>query len=227
MRLIFIPGYGEEAFIFEKIHPRLEGEKLFIDNWSLVGEHPRYSFNALEYARELVERYAITAADVVIGHSMGGWIALHIKQLTGCRIIQIASWTDPKKLFRPVKSQSLVFGLVKTGIYHNPLILQLLRWKYYRHKPSAPVFTQVFKRLSRGNKQTVANQLRILFNPVREEQISVSPDLRIHARADHLVHFPDEPCIEVPGDHFTLYTHPDQVYQPIAHFLQQQKVVQA
>jgi hypothetical protein len=45
------------------------------------------------------------------------------------------------------------------------------------------------------------------------------PDLRIHARADTIIRYPDEPALEVPGDHFSLHTHPREVYEPIRDFL--------
>jgi hypothetical protein len=93
--------------------------------------------------------------------------------------------------------------------------------KYYRNKPSEAIFSSVFRRLMQGSREGAANQLRIVFNAV-DEPLQVTPDLRIHARGDRLVRFPDEVCLEVPGDHFTLYTQPEAVYGPIAAFLAQQ-----
>ena len=63
------------------------------------------------------------------------------------------------------------------------------------------------------------NQLRLNFMPV-PEKVTVVPDLRIHALADLLILSPREPFHEVTGDHFTLYTHPQMVYEPIAAFLE-------
>lgn len=91
MRLIFIPGFGEDPSIFDRIHPHVKGEKIFLNNWVLLGDHPRSELNALLYARELADRFDIKRDDVIIGHSMGGWIAYHIKHLVRCPIIQIGS----------------------------------------------------------------------------------------------------------------------------------------
>jgi hypothetical protein len=38
MRIFFIPGFGEEGFIFDKIQTNIPGEKVFIDNWALLKE---------------------------------------------------------------------------------------------------------------------------------------------------------------------------------------------
>lgn len=220
MRIFFIPGFGEEPDIFEKIHPHLPGDKVLINNWTLIGDIPRYQLTSMEYARELVQEFHISSQDVVIGHSMGGWIAVHIKQLVNCTVIQIASWTRPEKVVRPISNTGLVFWFVRQGLYFNPLVKKLLLKTAYAKKPSKEIFSLVFDRLSRGNVHAVLNQLRIILNTDAKE-LKVAPDLRIHARADNIIRFPDEPAVEVPGDHFTLYTHPEKVYQPIEVFLEE------
>ena len=100
MRLILIPGFGEDETIFDKIQDKLPGEKLFLSLWHLLPNKSVKSLNAAVFAKELIERYQINKTDLIIGHSTGGWIALHIKNLVGCRIVQIASWTDRNKSYR-------------------------------------------------------------------------------------------------------------------------------
>lgn len=94
MRIFFIPGYGEEEFIFDKIQTFIPGEKVFIDNWTLLKEVPEKGLTGLVYAKYLVDYFTIKKEDVVIGHPMGGWIAQNIKHMISCCIIQIASRTD-------------------------------------------------------------------------------------------------------------------------------------
>ncbi len=218
MRLIFITGLGEEPFIFEKLHPLLPGQKLFLSLWEQLPNEARNGLTTAQFARELVEKYSINATDVVIGHSTGGWVALHIKQNVHCPIVQIASWTDKRKLALPPVNRRLIFWLAKTGaVFSSPV----LRWslsRRYRHQPSAPVFATVFTRLMQGNKQNAANQLRLVLNPANEP-LTVRPDLVIHAKADPVVRFPDGAVCEVPGDHFCLYTHPEAVAEPILSLL--------
>ncbi len=220
MRLFFISGFGEDEFIFDQIVPHIPGEKVFLNPWLLVGNQHRPDLTALSYARELTGRFGITRRDVVIGHSTGGWVALHIKHLVGCSIIQIASWTDPRKVIAPVSNPRLIYWFVGKGLYFTPFTLRLLVWLGYRNKPSCQVFSAVFRRLVEGNRANVVNQLRLIFNPVGE-RVTAEPDLRIHARADTIIRYPDGSVVEVPGDHFSLYTHPEKVYQPIVAFLRE------
>jgi len=222
VRILFVPGLGEEPFIFDKIQEFVPGEKVFIDNWKVLKDVPEKGLNVLVYARFLVERFEITKEDVVIGHSMGAWVAWYIKQAKGCRAVQIAGWTDSQKIMKVPLPRPLMFRLAKIGFGFNRLSRYIIVWLHYRNKPSREIFISIFERLRRGNKLTVAKQLMIIFNPVREP-MTVMPDLRIHAKEDRIVKFPREPFHDVPGDHFTLFTHPDTVYHPIVQFLKRQK----
>lgn len=220
MRIFFIPGLGEDVSIFDKIQPPVPGKKVFIDNWTLLAEVPEKGLIVLVYAQYLTDRFRIKKEDVVIGHSMGGWTALYIKHLTGCRIVQIASWTDSCKIIKvPIKRQVLVS---QKRIWFLSLGASLSCLAAYGNKPSREIFITIFKRLRRGDKKIVAKQLMVIFNPVKE-CLRVIPDLRIHAKADHIVKYSDQNFHAVPGDHFTLYTHPQKVYEPIIKFLKQQK----
>lgn len=222
MRILFIPGFGEEVSIFDKIQPFLPGEKVFIDNWALLEEVPEKGLTVVVYAKYLVERFNIKKEDIITGHSMGGWIAWHIKHLAGCRIIQIASWTDSRKLVKVPIEPPLLYWLVKRGFGFNLLALRILVLLHYQKKPSKEIFITIFERLRRGNKEIAAKQLIIILNPVKEP-ITISVDCRIHAKADRIVKYPDQPFHAVPGDHFTLYTYPETVYKPIVEFLKQQQ----
>lgn len=218
MRIFFIPGFGEEAWIFDKISPHIPGEKVFIDNWQSIGERQRADITALAFASELVVRYGITSEDLVIGHSMGGWIAYHIKHMLQCPIVQIASWTDERKVVKLMPNQALMDWCVKRGLIFNRLVLRYLLRKSYKGKASAEVFKPVFERLIEGPRENVVNQLRVV-NSTAPDDLTVAPDLRIHARRDPIIRFPDQPALEVPGDHFTLWTHPESVYLPIVSFV--------
>jgi len=218
MRIFYIHGFGENEGIFNKISPFVPGEKAFLNVWELLGDAPRPGINVLDFADELVQKYIITKNDVVIGHSMGGWIALHIKYLTGCRIVQIASWTDPTRIVSSFKSPGLYLWLVRHGFIFNRFVKWVSISKNYRDKPSIEIYRDAFDRLMQGNKENVINQLRLILMPV-PENVAITPDLRIHALADTIVRPPKEPFYEVPGDHFTLYTHPQMVYEPIVAFL--------
>jgi hypothetical protein len=218
MRILFIHGFGENEAIFSQIAPHISGEHIFLNAWTLLGNTPRPTVNVLEFAKEIVQKYAITPQDVVIGHSMGGWIAYHIKHLTGSPIVQIGSWTEADRVILPVSNVRIVYWAVKNGLFFNRFLKERFTAKGYKNKPSEGIYREIFDRLIQGNKGNVINQLRVILTPIAEK-ITVTPDLRIHARRDLVIRPPRQPFHEVIGDHFTLYTHPELVYEPIVAFL--------
>lgn len=219
MRIFFIHGFGEDEAIFSKITPFIGGEHIFLNVWALLGDTPRPNINVLDFAKEVVEKYDISQNDVVIGHSMGGWIAYYIKHFANSPIIQIASWTDPDRPIVITKNVQLIYWFVRNGLFFNRLSKWLITRRSYKNKPSKEIHHINFDRLIRGNKENVINQLRLILTPI-SEKLKVTPDLRIHAKADIVVRPPREPFHEVIGDHYTLYTHPQTVYEPIVAFLE-------
>jgi pimeloyl-ACP methyl ester carboxylesterase len=218
MRIFFIHGFGEDEAIFSKIAAKIAGEHVFINVWKALGNDPRPTINVLDFAKELVHSHNISEKDAIIGHSMGGWIAYYIKHLTGSPIVQIGSWTHFDRVILPVSNPTLIYKLVQTGMFFNGLNKGLYTLIGYRDKPSKDIFRSVFDNLIQGNRENIINQLRLILTPV-PEQVTVKPDLRIHALKDIVIRYPKEPFHEVVGDHFTLYTHPEQVYEPIVAFL--------
>lgn len=217
MRIIFIPGLGEEKWIFDKIKPFIKGEKVFIDNFRLLGEVFEDNLNALTYADFLIKEFTITKDDVIVGHSLGGWVAFFIKYRVACSIIQLSSFTDVKKAFKPA-NRNIIYWLAQNGIGLNKFVMKLILYLGYRDDPSSEVIKAIFTKLMHSDKNTLVKQLKVVFNPVVQPSFT-SPDLRMHARKDHLVRPPDESYIEIPGDHFALYTFPNLVYPEINHFL--------
>lgn len=219
MRIFFIHGFGEAENIFDRISPHISGQHIYINNWNELGDKPRKDINVITYAKELQAKYSITADDVIIGHSLGGWVAIHLKHVTGCKAIQIASWTHPNRVILPKLKPAVIYWAMKSGLIFNPIGRWYMVNKFYKNAPSAPPFIETYNRLAKGNKQNVLNQMRLILTPV-PEVISCTPDLRIHAKRDSVIRYPkDAECCTVSGDHFTLYTHPAEVYTPIAEFL--------
>ncbi|MCW3081635.1 alpha/beta hydrolase [Segetibacter sp.] len=217
MRIFFIPGLGEEIFIFDKIQSSIPGEKIFIDNWSLLTELPEKDLTALVYAKHITEKFQISKEDVVIGHSLGAWVALWVKELSRCRIVQIAGWTDIKKVIKVSPSLSLLYLIAKNGWGLNKLVRVLLSLLYSKEASKA-VLLSIFDKLKQADKTTVAKQLMVVYNPISHAP-STNPDLRIHSKKDFIVRPPDEGYAVMKGDHFGLYTFPDTVYKPIVDFL--------
>lgn len=107
---------------------------------------------------------------------------------------------------------------MRRRLVFNPLVQRYLLGVNYCNKASAAVFSSIFERLSTGNRACVVKQLRLVYAR-RQAALHIAPDLRIHACADPVILFPDQTACEVPGDHFTLWTHPETVYKPLAAFI--------
>lgn len=219
MRIIYLPGFGETAKIFDGITPHIEGEAVFINHWELLGNQVRRELNVLVYAKELIEQFGIEAEDILIGHSMGGWIGYHIKHLVGCKVVQIGSWTEVDRMVLPIKNRKVIYFLTWSGLYLNNFTKTYSIKRGYKGKPSEGIFGEIFDDLIRRSKGNVLNQLRVVLNHINE-QVAVSPDLRIHARGDVTIRIPKADFIEVQGDHFTLWTHPEEVYGIINRWLE-------
>ena len=218
MRLIFIPGLGEDEKVFDPILPLIEGEKLILNTWLLHGDTPRGKINAIDIAKELIGRFNITAYDLVIGHSMGGLIALYIKHLTGCKIIQVASFTSHDRVIVPVSNHNLIRWAVKYQLFFNPFIRWLVLKLQYNRKPSGPWLIYIFNLLKNGNKNNVINQLTVALTPVKTK-LNVEPDLRIHSKDDLIIRPQKEPYVQIPGDHFSILTHPVEAARAINTFI--------
>lgn len=217
MRIFLIPGFGETPAIFSKIEEHFLYEKVFIDHLEGLGTTLRNDYTVLNYAQDLVKQYNISKNDVIIGHSMGGWIALYIKHLVACPIVQLASWTAINKVKSQVKSKQLSYWAIKNGLHGNPLVYWTLKRMRRKRPYSMAIFLNVYDNLVNGNRNNILNQFKVIFNQVNPT--TVIPDLRQHAKKDKVVACPEEDFMLVPGDHFTLYTHPEAVYPSIVSLL--------
>ena len=219
MRLIFIPGLGEDEKIFEHLLPLVPGDKQVLNTWDLFGDTPRGKTDPLGFAREITDRWKISADDILIGHSLGGLLADYIKYHVGCRIIQVSSYTENDRVFFPISNSRFIKFGVKTDIAFNQFVKWIILKLQYDKRPSKPIFSYVFTLLKNGNKNNIINQLSVALAPV-PPQVNIEPDLRIHASNDQILRPPKQPYIPVPGDHFSVYTYPQEVADIINRFLQ-------
>ncbi len=213
MRIIFIHGLGENESIFKNIAPAIGNEQVFLNVWDILGNEKHEGLNVFNFSKKIAEQYDINSNDWVIGHSMGGWIAYYLKYHTGCRIIQIASATNIMDRFiTPIRSGKIAYWLARKSLVFN----NLQKWfevRKYKGMPSQQIFAETFTSLVKGNKECVVSQLKIIYEPV--PAIDAEPDLRLHSLNDALLRPPKEPFYEIPGDHFALFTHPEEVIKPI------------
>lgn len=219
-RIFLIHGYVEDPTIFDNLVPLLPPANYVRIN--LADEfgrwHPTDSVNVQRLAQYLTSYYTITKDDVVIGHSMGGWAAIHIKQLSGARAIQLASWTDQGKIRFPTDNLTVLKFLLSTGITQSRTLTNFFKRQYPFHE-SRDLYIRLLEGTLHMKRLYLWQQLQTLFAKV--PPLTVQPDLRIHSRADSIVAAPDEAFREVPGDHFSLIFHPELVAEPIQALLRE------
>jgi hypothetical protein len=215
--MIFIPGFGEDSSVFEKLHPYFTRDKLFIDNWVVLKDVNSKKINASTYASYLIDKFSITEKDLIVGHSMGGWIAFFIKEKIHCDIIQVSSFTNQRRVLPVPVPTIIVLGLSQSGLLFNGFTRKLVSALHYNNKPSKQIFNSIFYHLQKKNKDLVNKQLKIILK--KNPRPTVAPNIRIHALADKIVKRPKEAFIKVPGDHFSLYTHASFVQKPISDFI--------
>lgn len=215
MKILFIHGFVEDHTIFNEVRKTIiQGEQIAIDlekvlaSWHNAPE----DLNVQKMASYLIEKYQITAQDCVIGHSMGGWIASYMKEECGCKAILLASLTDQKKLITPLTNLTLIKYLIKFGIFQSSTMDSFLK-KGYKFQESKKLYDGLIDGLIKMDKKILYQQSQILF--VKPKPLTTTPELRVHARKDNIVCFPDEEFIEVSGDHFSLIYHTKQVVNAI------------
>ena len=219
-RLILLHGYTEDATIFDPLllllppfdHVlALELEDEFA-HWR-PGAGPT---NVVSLARHLAERHRIGPADALLGHSMGGWIAAHVKQQTGATAILLSSFTDQAKIVSKIRSPRLLALYAHLGLVQNRWLNEYFR-RRYPHDESRVLHGQLVAGVGRFRRRYVAQQLGVLFAPV--PPLATQPELRLHALGDTVVLPPDEPFVELPGDHFAHYFYPQLAAAAIGQLL--------
>ncbi len=218
-RLIYIHGYVEDPSIFDKLAPLLPTESVLTLN--LRDEFARWNpvdstVNVSTLAQYLAQAHQITATDVVIGHSMGGWIAANLKAHTGCSAVLVSSYTDVKKVLTLTRDIRVLKLMVDLGIAQSRWFAKLTM-KLYPFEESRELHTTLIGNMMTQSRRYVYQQLRVLLAPFPVPP--AAPDLRIHTRPDNVLRYPDEPFHETPGDHFNLFFHPEAVAAPILAWL--------
>jgi pimeloyl-ACP methyl ester carboxylesterase len=218
-RLLLLHGYTEDATIFDPLLPLLPPfEQIVALELEAEFAHwrPAGPVNVVSLAKHLAARHRIAPADVLLGHSMGGWIAAHLKEQTGATAILLSSFTDQAKIVSSIRSPRLLGLYAHLGLVQSRWLNNYFR-RRYPHDESRALHGQLIAGMGRFRRRYVAQQLRVLFAPV--SPLATQPELRLHALADTVVLPPDEPFVVLPGDHFAHYFYPELAAKAIGEVL--------
>nr|WP_213019348.1 alpha/beta hydrolase [Hymenobacter sp. BT559] len=209
-----MPGYLEDGTIFDTLRLLLPSAQIEVIELepALAQWQPRGPVSAVTLARYLTERYAIGPADVVVGHSMGGWIAAHIKAESGATAVLLSSFTDQHKVVAASRNPVLLRLYAYLGLGRSRWLRERAK-REYLFDESRALYGQLADGLVWIPRRYVHRQLQVLFAPV--PPLAIRPELRVHALADNVVRPPDEPFLEIPGDHFAHYYYPQLVVEAI------------
>jgi pimeloyl-ACP methyl ester carboxylesterase len=215
-RLLLLPGYLEDPTVFATLRPLLPPAEAVLPlelEPEFAQWRPAGSVNVVTFARHLIQRYRIGPQDVLIGHSMGGWIAAHIKAQAGATAVLLSSFTDQHKVVARARNPLLLALYAWSGVGRSRWLRERAK-RGYLFEESRALYGQLADGMARHPRRYVHRQLQVLFAPV--SPLTVAPELRVHALADNVVLPPDEPFVEIPGDHFAHYYYPELVAAAIA-----------
>ena len=225
-RIVLLPGFGEDKRIFRKIALYLEDyDLLYADYRSVLYQFTSENIELNSFINTLSEYYDINENDILIGHSLGGYISHHLRQQLGCDNCLIASFTNPKKIKLPYNYKKLAKWFTDNGGFTSIPFRQIVRIKY-RNSSALPDLENSLEVFEEYGKQDIYKLIRLLqprwkglLNWLRPSPAEVPPSLILHPKKDSIVAPPDEPYIELPGNHFSPATHPDIVGEHLRDWL--------
>lgn len=220
-RIILLPGFSEDAFIFDEIKTSfIDFELVFVDYRKTLAECNLRNIDVWEFTKKLIKNYSITESDLLIGHSMGGYFSFAIRELISAEICMIASFNDPNKINRITKSKFISVLIARTGFiksnYFQSMIKKPTIGKYFEK-----IFNAVIVNMKTFSHSQIAKMTALSFG---DKLMSEKPNpLRIHARNDKIVRIPDDEFSEAKMGHFCLVLEPKEVLIPILNWLTKNK----
>lgn len=216
-RIILLPGFGEDDKIFRNLNPYIEGyELLHVDYRDVLRKFNVDNITLKSFIDQMIKYYDITSTDILIGHSLGGFISHQIRQKVDCSNCLIASFTDPSKIKLPVSFKRLIKWLTMSGMFTSKVFKDAI-YKTYENKPSVKEIEHTLTVFEDYGKEDIYKLIKIIEPEKRSwtnlfiRRKSIKPSMIIHPLSDWIVNRPDEAHITVPGDHFALATNFDIV----------------
>ena len=200
-RVLLLHGFGDDERSFEVLAPLLEStlEPKYVDYYTLCDDLPLGQVTAASYAERIIEKHNITTDDILLGHSMGGYIAHAIRQQIEVPVISIGSFTQPQKVRYPF----MQFWLIRVAIFlgfFSKWLLVIGGWLKYRNAEGKVEATISAEVLSAQTRHTLYRLLRTFF--IDPPAAGPPPQLAFHGIKDDVVAPPDYLHLALAGNHF-------------------------
>lgn len=211
-----MPGFGEDKRIFRKLAPYLEGyDLLHVDYRSVLHQFSPEDIIIDDFAKALQAHYSLNKEDILIGHSLGGYVSHILRQQIGSDNCLIASFTETKKIKLPFNYKKLVKFFTNKGLFSSQALRQIVRLKYH-NTPSMVEIENSLEVFQEYGKEDIYKLIRMIqprprgiLEWLRPKPKQLRPSLILHPAKDMIVARPSEPHIQIPGDHFSHATHPE------------------
>ncbi len=200
-RILLLHGFGDDERSYEVLIPQLPEtlQPEYVDYYTLCDDLPLKEVTAASYARRIIEKHQVTSDDILLGHSMGGYIAHAIRQQVDAPCVFIGSFSDPKKVRYPV----MYFWLIRLAIFlgfFTTWFLRLGGWLKYRNAEGNEEATISAEALGRQTRHSLYRLLRTFF--VDPPPPTPVPELAFHGTEDDVVAPPDFVHLAMAGNHF-------------------------
>ena len=236
-RLLLLPGFGEDERIFRNIIVYFGNYDVEVLDYNDV--LPSFSYKSIhlqQFIESIINFYDISDRDILIGHSLGGFIAHRIRQEVGCPICMHGSFTHPSKIKVLIGNKFIIKKAIMNGLFSSLAFKKVAKWLHLT-SDSKEDMDYVIENLKNYGKRNILKLIYLFFNRKKRflnwlrtnPGYDFSPNLIIHPKKDNIVNPPDEDYFEVDGDHFSISTHPQQSILIIMNWLrelQQQPKIQ-
>lgn len=210
-RVWLFPGFMENEEIFPPLLAQLPKtfEYKYADYRPVLAQYADDQFAVADFVPKLIAHYGIEPNDIIIGHSTGGWLAAWVNHFLQNPVVLLSAFTSFEKVggHNIIKYRCLRRFIVKSGLYYVSLVKKVFM-KRYENKPSHEAVHMLLSHYDSFDKDYVLKMLNIITSLERPQYKEL---LRLHALKDRILFVPDEPFTEIPGDHFSLYSFPEEV----------------